>query len=427
MEPSLPPGPTVPRVAQVARWILRPVPFAIECQARYGDMFTLRVENAPWVMLADPEAIREVFSARPELVHAGEANEILRPTLGPRSILLLDDADHLRQRKLMLGPFHGERMQRYRDAMVDVTEHELERMPVGRPFAMRPHMQAITLEVIMRAVFGARTGELGRLRELLATMLDTTARPRRLLMLALMGPNNTAMRRLSQRELAPLDAELHRVIAQRRAAPDLDERDDILSMLLLAVDEDGVGLTDAELRDELVTLLVAGHETTATSLAWAFERLARHPEMLDRLVADEPYRDAVVKETLRLRPVIAVVLRTLTEPMEVAGRLLPAGAKVVPCILLVHRRTDLYPEPAAFAPERFLNGGGPGAYGWIPFGGGVRRCLGAAFAQMEMSVVLATVAGRVRLEAVGPPERVSRRAITFVPARGGEVRVVGAR
>lgn len=359
-------------------------------------MFTLRIEDAPWVMLADPDAIREVFGARAERVHAGEANEILRPRLGPRSVLLLDEADHLRQRKLMLGPFHGERMQRYRDAMVEVTERELERMPAGRPFAMRPHMQAITLEVIMRAIFGARAGELERLRGLLATMLDRTAKPARLLMLALLGPGSASMRRLSRRELAPLDAELYRLIAERRVAADLDERDDVMSLLLLARDDDGVGLTDAELRDELVTLLVAGHETSATSLAWAFERLARHPEMLDRLVADEPYRDAVVKETLRLHPVIAIVLRTLTEPMEVVGRLLPAGAKVVPCILLVHRRADLYPEPQAFRPERFLN-------------------------------VLQTVAGRVQLEAVGASEPVRRRAITFVPARGGEVRLVGAR
>jgi len=383
-------------------------------------MFTMRIEGAPWVMLADPEAIREVFSARPELVHAGEANEILRPTLGPRSILLLDEADHLRQRKLMLPPFHGERMQRYRDAMVEVTERELQRMPVGRAFAMRPHMQAITLEVIMRAIFGARSGELRRLRELLARMLDRVARPRRLLMLALLGPNSAPMRRLARRELAPLDAELHRVIAQRRAAPDIEDRDDILSMLLLARDENGLGLSDGELRDELVTLLLAGHETTATSLAWAFERLTRHPEMLDRLVADDDYRDAVVKETLRLRPVIALVMRTLTAPLDVGGRRLPAGAKVVPCILLVHRREDLYPEPHAFRPERFLNGGGPGAYGWVPFGGGVRRCLGAAFAQMEMSVVLQTVAARVRLDPVGLPN-------AFAAARSPSSPRAGAR
>jgi cytochrome P450 len=231
---------------------------------------------------------------------------------------------------------------------------------------------------------------------------------------------------LLERELAAVDAELHRLIAERRSAPDLAARDDVLSMLLLARDEDGRGLSDAELRDELMTLLVAGHETTANSLAWAFERLARTPGGLERVAGDAAYAEAAVRETLRLRPVIALVARRLMRDAEIAGRVLPEGAVLTPCILLVHRRPDVYPDPDAFRPERFLERP-PGTYTWIPFGGGIRRCVGATFAEMELQVVLRTIAARVRLEAVGDPEPVRRRAITLVPARGGEVRVVGHR
>jgi cytochrome P450 len=221
--------------------------------------------------------------------------------------------------------------------------------------------------------------------------------------------------------MGPVDRELYALIAERRAAGDLEERDDVLSTLLLARDEQGEPMTDVELRDELMTLLVAGHETTATSLAWAVERLVRHPGGLERLAGDPEYTDAVTKEILRLRPVVAIVLRRLLEPLVVGGRELPAGTTVAPCILLVHRREDVYREPDAFRPERFLDRP-PGTYSWIPFGGGVRRCLGAAFAQVEMQVVLQTLAESVRLEAVGAAEGVRRRGVTLVPARGAQVR-----
>jgi cytochrome P450 len=247
-----------------------------------------------------------------------------------------------------------------------------------------------------------------------------------MVLIAAAGPNHPRIVTLFRRELHAVDAELHRLIAERRAAPDLAERDDVLSMLLLARDETGRGLSDAELRDELMTLLVAGHETTANSLAWAFERLARTPGALERVAADPAYAEAAVRETLRLRPVIALVARRLTRDAEIAGRVLPEGAVLTPCILLVHRRPDLYPDPDAFRPERFLDRA-PGTYTWIPFGGGVRRCVGATFAQMELQVVLRRIAERVALEPVGDPEPVRRRAITLVPARGGEVRVVGTR
>jgi cytochrome P450 len=247
-----------------------------------------------------------------------------------------------------------------------------------------------------------------------------------------LGPEHPVVSRTLGRMLAPVDEALYALIAERRAAPDLAEREDILSLLLLATDtqsasptgtgEAGEPMTDAELRDELMTLLTAGHETTATALAWAVERLVRAPGALDRVAADAAYRDAVVKETLRLRPVLPIVLRRLTRDARIGGREYAAGTTLAPCILLVHRREDLYPEPHAFRPERFLDSA-PGTYTWIPFGGGVRRCLGAAFAEEEMRVVLETVARRVRLEPAGPPERVRRRAITLVPARGARVRV----
>jgi len=426
---ALPPGPRAPRAVQMPTWLARPLWFAEQCRARFGDVFTVRIEDRPWVMLADPAAVREVFTAPPDLVHAGDANAILRPMLGPSSVLLLDGAEHLHQRRLMLPAFHGDRLRRYRDIIVEATERALEGWPVGEPVALRPHAQAITLEVIVRAVFGLEPdpadGAHDRLRALLSNVLDRLTRARRMVAIAALGPEHPRIQALFARELRAVDAELLRLVAARRAAGDaaLAARDDVLSMLLLARDEDGRGLSDRELRDELMTLLVAGHETTANSLAWAFERLARTPGALARVARDPAYAEAAVRETLRLRPVIAVVARRLTRPAEIGGRQLPEGTVVTPCILLVHRRPDVYPDPGAFRPERFLERP-PGTYTWIPFGGGVRRCIGATFAQMELQLVLETIARRVTLEPVGGPEPVRRRAITLVPARGGEVRVV---
>jgi cytochrome P450 len=424
MKAALPPGPTEPRLAQMMQWISRPMAFATKQRDRYGDAFTANIDGQPWVMLGDPEDIRTVFTAGPQRTNAGEANAVLRPTLGSHSLLLLDGEEHLRQRKLMLPAFHGERIERYRQIMRDATERAVASWRTGEPFALRPHTQAITFEVIVRAVFGVDDADaMARLREPLRRMLDWAGNPAPLLLVAVVGPENPVVRRvIARRYLEPVDRELYALIAERRKAPDLAEREDVLSTLLLARDEDGEPMSDVELRDELLTLLVAGHETTATSLAWAVERLVRHPGALDHVATDAGYADAVVKETLRLRPVVAIVLRRLLEPLEVAGRELPAGTTVAPCILLVHRREDLYPEPDAFRPERFLREP-PGTYGWIPFGGGVRRCLGAAFAQVEMQVVLETIARSARLEAVGEPEEVRRRGVTLVPARGGQVRV----
>jgi cytochrome P450 family 135 len=415
-------------MGQMAEWLARPHVYAARQRERYGDVFTARIDPIPWVMLGDPQDVRTVFTAGPERTNAGEANEILRPTLGAHSLLLLDGEEHMRQRKLMLPAFHGERVEHYRAIMREATERAVAAMPAGEAFALRSHTQAITLEVIMRAVFGVEDADaMARLGVPLKRFVDWAGNPGALVMVAVLGFEHPVVRRLlRERYLGPLDRELYALIAERRKAPDLAERDDVLSTLLLARDEAGEPMSDVELRDELMTLLVAGHETTATSLAWAVERLVRHPGGLERLAGDPAYVDAVVKEVLRLRPVVAIVLRRLLAPLEVGGHELPAGATVAPCILLVHRREDVYPEPEAFRPERFL-GRAPGTYSWIPFGGGVRRCLGAAFAQVEMQVVLQTLAESVRMEAVGVAETVRRRGITLAPARGGQVRALAAR
>ena len=428
VHPELPPGPKAHRALQTARWIARPAGFMEDAARRYGDTFTLRIANeGTWVFVSHPDAVKQVFTGDPRLLHAGEANVVLMPVLGSHSVLLLDDDAHMAQRKLMLPSFHGERMRGYEQTMADVATREIERWPSGVPVRAWPTMQAITLEVIMRTVFGVRdSARVERLREVLRASLAWAAEPRRMAQLALLGPRRAAERGTLRAALDPTDALIYEEIRARRDAPDLAERDDVLSLLLQARHDDGSGMTDKELRDELMTLLVAGHETSATALAWALEALTHHPAALERLrdevdAGDDAYLDAVVKETLRLRPVIALVLRRLIEPMEIGGRMLPAGVNVAPCIYLMHRRPDVYEEPRAFRPERFLEKP-PGTYTWIPFGGGVRRCLGASFAQFEMKVVLRELVSRLDIRAArAEPERRVRRAIVFAPHRGGEV------
>jgi cytochrome P450 family 135 len=426
--PVLPPGPRMPRVLQTAIWFRRAQWMMAQCRRRYGDTFTLKIAyEGAWVMVSDPEDVKAVFTGDPDLLHAGEANRILLPILGEHSLLLLDGAEHMSQRKLMLPPFHGARMQSYRELMAGIASAEIERWPSGTRFRVRPRMQAVTLEIILRAVFGLTEGErLSRLRVELRRVLDRLTNPRWVAVLIALGPDRIPRLPPFAREMARIDRLIYEVIGARRAERNAAQRDDILSMLLSAVHEDGSGMTDQQLRDELLTLLVAGHETTATALAWAVERLAHHPDKLERLAAetragDDRYLKAVVYETLRLRPVISLVNRTLKAPMRFGGYELPAGVKVVPSIYLVHRRPDIYPEPERFLPERFLERP-PGTYTWIPFGGGVRRCLGGAFAQFEMEVVLAELAARA---AIGPArakaERVYRRAITETPRHDAEV------
>jgi cytochrome P450 len=425
---GLPPGPNWSLIRSTQRWWRRPLQTLEECRASYGDMFTYRLAHeGTWVFVSDPEAIKQVFTGDPRLLHAGEANIVLLPVLGEHSVLLLDEPEHMAQRKLMLPPFHGKRMQAYRQVMSRVAAQEIERWPTDQPVRTRPRMQAVALEVILRAVFGIDEGErLSRLRDELRRALGLLAERRRAILLLALGPQRVRRFPPFRRLMERIDALLYPEIEARRGAADLAERDDILSLLLQARHEDGRPMSDRELRDELMTLLVAGHETTATALSWAIELLARHPEELARLEGDvaagnDEYLDAVIKETLRLRPVIALVLRKLVEPMEIGGRLLPAGVSVAPSIYLVHRRPDVYPEPERFRPERFLEQPA-GTYTWIPFGGGVRRCLGAAFAEFEMAVVLGELVSRRRIRpAGGSPEHPVRSTITNVPSRGGEV------
>jgi cytochrome P450 len=416
---------------QTAIWSRQARRMLYACQDRYGDMFTIRLAyEGTWVMLADPEAVKQVFTGDPEVFHAGEGNQILGTVLGENSILVLDEKPHMSQRKLLLPPFHGERMQAYGETMGEIAAAEIDSWPTGTPDALRPRMQALTLEVILRTVFGvdkAEVGKLAELREALREFLDLTTNPQLLLPVLLIGPDRVRRLRAFRRRIDRVDELIYREIAARRRADDLEGRDDVLSLLVAARHEDGSPMSDTEMRDELLTLLVAGHETTATALSWAVERLCRHPQKLERLRAevaegrDDAYLTATIQETLRLRPVISIVLRRLTEPVEIGGYELPAGVSVAPSIYLMHRNPAIYPNPQAFEPERFLENP-PGTYTWIPFGGGVRRCLGAAFAQLEMAVVLRELVKRREIRPADPkPERVFRRAITETPRHNARV------
>jgi cytochrome P450 len=391
---------------------------------RYGDVFS---SHFPFfgriVYVADPALVKEVFTGDPATFHAGEANAtVLGDALGAHSLLTLDEGRHISQRKLLLPPFHGAAVRRYAEVMAEATAQEVERWPVGRSFSLRPHMQAITLDVILRAVFGVRDGErMDRFRATiprlgnLSSVLDWLPFMQRDL-----GGLTPAAR--FRKALAAVDELIYAEIAERRELG--EERDDVLTLLLGARHEDGSAMTDIELRDELMTLLTAGHETTATGLSWAFERLLRTPRVMERVLDsldDDDYLDAVVKETLRVRPVIVDVARKLTRDVEIGGWQLPAGTMVLPAIAALHARADLYPAPEEFRPERFLSEGAE-SYAWIPFGGGVRRCIGAAFAQVEMRVVLREVLRRVRLRADSTrPERPQIRHVTVVPSRGCRV------
>ena len=426
---GLPPGPRMPRAVQTAIWSRRAQWLLEQCRARFGEMFTLRIAyEGTWVMVSNPEAIKQVFTGDARVYHAGEGNQVLRPILGENSVLVLDERAHIGQRKLLLPPFHGERMQGYGQTMAEIAAREIESWPTGTPYKLRPRMQAITLEIILETVFGLHGGErMEALRLALRDFLNLTTNPRMIVPLILAGPARIGRYPFFQRRIYRVDELLHREIAERRAVGDLAERDDILSLLVAARHEDGSPMTDAEMRDELLTLLVAGHETTATALSWAMERLVRHPEKLERLREEalgsgsEEYLTATIQETLRLRPVVVLVIRRLTEPVEIGGYELPAGASVTPCIHLVHRNPEIYPEPERFLPERFLDNP-PGTYTWIPFGGGVRRCLGASFAQFEMAVVLRELVKRRDARPADPaPERPFRRAITETPRHDAEV------
>jgi cytochrome P450 len=407
------------------RWLARPIALLEDCRRTYGDAFSLNFLGfrSPLVFVSHPDAVKALYTERGHGLPPGRSLS-LRPIVGDRSVLLLEGSEHLSRRKLMLSPFHGERMRAYEPIMREAAAREIERWPDDEPFAVHPSMQAITLEVILRAVFGVERRDLADLlRELLR--LTASAQLQFLVLLARRVGGPDPMARFDALT-AEIDVILLAEIAERRADPDTARRADICSLLVEARFEDGAPMVDREIRDQLLTLLVAGHETTATALAWTLDLLAHHPEALERLTDEidsggDAYLRAVIAESLRLRPVVPLAGRRLTSDMRVDGLDLPAGTDVTPAIWLTHTRADTYPEPYAFRPERFLNGA-PSTYAWIPFGGGVRRCLGAAFAEMEMRVVLAEIMRRrVPRAASRRAERVARRNVTFSPRHGTRI------
>jgi cytochrome P450 len=431
--PALPPGPRMPSALQAVGWTWRSLPFMERCQRRYGDVFTLRVRHGgTWVLVCDPEDVKRVFTAAPEQLGVGEANTLLGPVLGPRSVMLLEEPQHMTRRKLMLPQFHGRRMESYGGMMAEVARRAVAQWPADRPFELWPRMQAITLEAVMRVVFGPeQTTSTRRLQELLRELTDRMNAPRRLTLLALLGPRSMVGDPEFRAAMDLVEAVALEEVRKRRAEGVDPAREDIVSMLAHAHYEDGSPMTAQDLRDELITLLLDG--PTSTSLAWVFERLLRHPEELGRLREEvrrgeeDAYLDAVVKETLRLCPPVPIVVRKLLEPMELGGYTVPAGAMVAPCIHLVHRREDVYPHPRRFMPERWL-GRPAGTYTWIPFGGGVRRCLAASFALLEMKRVVAAVLEEVEMEAVqARSEQVTKSAISYSPGRRGLVRITQRR
>ncbi|HEY4812708.1 MAG TPA: cytochrome P450 [Solirubrobacteraceae bacterium] len=441
MHDELPPGPRMPALLQTLGTWSRPTAFLERCRARYGKRFTQRlVGQPPLVMICDPDEIKQIFQAPPDVLHPGEGARILEPIVGAHSVILLDEEPHLEQRKLLLPAFHGENMQRLAGLMRELADSEVASWPRGEPLELHPRLQGLTLEIVLRAVFGLERGaRLDSLRELLTKILAFSMSPLSLLPPppAWLAPLTPAAR--FERLSASVDELIFALIDERREQASRGEEEaspDVLALLLAARHEDGSEMSAQELRDELMTALVAGHETTASQLSWAFERLAREPVVLGRLYeeldagADEDYLNAIITEILRLRPVLPNAEPRLTKkPVEIGGVRYPAGVALVANAYLVHHDPDIYPDPYAFRPERFLEreGGHAGGrasnpYTWIPFGGGRRRCLGASFAQVEMRIALRAVLERCELSPVGErAERIRRRSITISPAGGSVV------
>ncbi len=438
MNSQLPPGPRMPVALQTLGQWSRPTAFLERARARYGPRFTIRLlGQPPFVMLSDPEDIKQLFQTAPDVVHPGAGARILEPIVGRHSVILLDEDSHMEQRKLMLPAFHGERMQGLADLMSELAQRELDTWPREQPIQLHPRLQGLTLEIILRTVFGLEQGaQLDALRKLLSEILAFATSPLSLLppppdrlisspLMAWMGARFGPMARLQQ-----VDELIFELIAERRGTG--EQGDDVLAMLLGARHEDGSAMNPQELRDELMTALVAGHETTASQLAWAFERLAREPAVLRKLYEEldgevsEEYLSAVVNEILRHKPVLPYAqVAMVKQPVEIGGVLYPPGVALVANAHLLHHDPAIYPEPHAFRPERFLEslgGRAPNTYTWIPFGGGRRRCLGASFAQLEMKLVLRAVLERCALTPAGNrAEATRRRSITISPARGGTV------
>jgi cytochrome P450 len=400
----------------------------LEGLRRYGKRCTVRLPfQPPFVMLSDPADIKELFTAPADVLHPGEGARVLEPIVGRNSVILLDESDHLEQRRLLLPAFHGERMQRMTDVMMEMTDAELDSWPTGEPVTLHPRLQQLTLEIILRSVFGLAAGpRLDRLRALLGEVLSFAESPLSVVPALQRALRWTPTQRRFQTAHRRVDEELFELIRERRAEAN-PEADDVLAMLLQARHEDDSPMSDGELRDELMTALVAGHETTASQLAWALERLAREPDVTARLVTEldegtgDAYLSATITEILRLRPVLPNAEPRLTmREVTIGGFTYPPGVVLLANAYLVHHDPELYPDPYVMRPERFLDAP-PGTYTWIPFGGGRRRCLGASFAIQEMKIVLAAALRRFELRPAGPPETTRRRSITFSPSRGATV------
>lgn len=429
-----------------------------ECVRKYGDAFTVRFPRmGPIIMFSSPAAIKDIFMTDPDEAHAGEANLVLRSILGENSLLLLDGKRHIRERKMMMPPFHGERMREYGAAMRDATVRRIEKWPRGKPFPLHAETQAITLDVILETVFGFEGKERARMSEILTRFVDLGTSPLGTLMLLVLPPDvvekllATDSVRVGPIDVAralpwtPLvragrqvDESLYEILRQRRASAETVKKNDVLSMLLSARDEHGKPMSDVELRDEMVTLLLAGHETTATTLAWTVHFVLKHPHVkakvlaeIDRVRGDRPlaiddipkleYLDATIKESMRLMPIISLIGRRLQKPLRIGAWDLDRGDGAVGNIHLTHRNPAVWPDPQRFEPERFL-AKKPTAYEWFPFGGGTRRCLGMAFAMYEMRIVLAEIFSRCVLRPVDADDVVPvRRGITLAPKGGVRV------
>jgi cytochrome P450 len=441
---ALPPGPSTPSVVQTYRYVTKPLPLLDECAQQFGDIFTLRLLGTyPWVFVSSPPLLKAVFTAPPDLVHAGEANASVFGALsGNASVFTMDEGAHLDRRRLLLPQFHGDRMRVYFDLINQIATGVLSRWRRGVPFAMNHETQQMTLQAIIRAVFGVDTksGENAELVDALTHFANRAVASPLLLARPLQrdwGPWTPWGRivRLVRRT----DAAIYREVEARRRARDAAEREDILSLLLQVRYDDGSPLTDQQIRDELVVMLMAGHETTGTALSWAFERILSLPDLeagirreLDALVGNSElraehlpqleYLDAVVKESLRIRPIMPVGgARLVKRDIEIGGHVIPPGAILVNAMYLLHRRPDLYPEPDTFKPERFLGKRIIDPYEWTPFGGGIRRCLGYFFALFEMKTILATILSQARLRIENPNAGVTRRGFVLAPSGGPRV------
>jgi cytochrome P450 family 135 len=429
----MPPGPRMPPLLQTAMSAAAPIRFAEQCRRRFGNCFTVRMVPplGTTVHVADPTLVKVIFTSSPDAFTLGEGAAIFEPVLGSNSITLLDGPRHLRRRRILLPRFHGPRLKSFEQLIRDQTVDELSRWPSGKPFELRPRMQSITLEVMMRAVFGIEDPD--RLRDLrprLERLVVAIMSPA-LLLMAKAGRFGAMSRRTPWGRLRlsvrAVDKLLLEDIRRRRADSALEEREDILSMLLLAEDEEGNALTDSEIRNELVTMLLAGHVTTATAAAWTFERLLRDQRAVDKIreelaVGETGYLVACIKEALRIRPTIPFISRYVREPVALNGYVVPPGMRLILWPYLIHHRADIYRDPGEFRPERFLEGS-PDGYTWIPFGGSTRRCIGASFAMMELEQIIATVLREAELRLVDPePEEMQLQLTTIVPKR--DVRVM---